>query len=182
MRPTISSLKVAQKFGKKHAHILRDIQNLNIPKDFNQSNFGLTSYVDQQGREQPCYDLTRDGFALLAMGFTGKAALQWKIRFLECFNKMETELLKIKEQALLQNLALTQKPLLAQTRRAAAQAALSITPRQQAHFKKVLRYYALGLSKNEIRKLCQIDHKVVTRILTKAQMLGLLEDENHAQQ
>lgn len=58
-------------------------------KDFGQSNFGLSSYLNDQGKEQPAYSMTRDGFTLLAMGFTGHKALQWKIKYIEAFNAME---------------------------------------------------------------------------------------------
>ena len=71
-----SSLKVAEVFEKEHCHVLRDIENLtaSIDKDFGQSNFGLTSYTDSANRQQPAYNLTRDGFSLLVMGFTGEKA------------------------------------------------------------------------------------------------------------
>lgn len=92
--PTCSSLDLAAHFGKRHDHVLRDIEALraNLPEDFDRSNFGEISYLDNYGREQPAFHLTRDGFTLLAFGFTGKRALAWKVRYIEAFNAMEREL------------------------------------------------------------------------------------------
>lgn len=80
---------VAETFGKDHRHVLRDIDN--IKKDV--SNFGQmffeTEAPDSYGRLQRVYQMTRDGFTLLAMGFTGSDAMEWKLKYLEAFNKME---------------------------------------------------------------------------------------------
>lgn len=92
-----TSLKVAETFEKKHQHVLRDIDSLK--KDV--SNFGHmfeeTSIKDSYGREQRAYFMNRDGFTLLAMGYTGKKALQFKLKYIEDFNKMEKT---IREQEL----------------------------------------------------------------------------------
>jgi len=87
---TVNSKKIADTFGKTHRHVLRDIQDL-IEKtgDFGGSNFGLSSYQSLQNKTLPCYEITRDGFALLAMGFTGERAIDWKIKYLNAFNEME---------------------------------------------------------------------------------------------
>lgn len=90
-----TSLDVAKVFGKKHFHVLRDIENIlndlrEIGDLLNSSNFGLVKYKDQKGELRPAYQISRDGFSLLAMGFTGKKALQWKIAFINAFNQMES--------------------------------------------------------------------------------------------
>lgn len=89
-----TSRVVAEKFGKHHKNVLRDIEN--VMKDageaFNRLNFEPVSYLDAKGEERPMYEMTRDGFTLLAFGFTGKAAMEWKIRFIEAFNLMEAEI------------------------------------------------------------------------------------------
>ena len=85
-RVMVSSLQVAEHFGKRHDNILRDIKRLEIPEDFRLLNFEESSYVNQQGKEQPMYLMTRDGFTLLVMGFTGPRAVKWKIRLIEGFN------------------------------------------------------------------------------------------------
>lgn len=99
--PMASSLDVAKVFGKEHKNILRDIENLlqDIPEDWGLLNFELTSYVHpQNGETYPMYNLTRDAFTLLAMGFTGKKAMQFKIAYIEAFNAMEKSLMKYKNK------------------------------------------------------------------------------------
>jgi len=91
-RVTTTSLAVARHFGKKHKNIIQAIERLDIPADFNRLNFQPVKYSDEKGQERPMYILTRDGFTLLAMGFTGRAAMIWKIRYLEAFNRLEARL------------------------------------------------------------------------------------------
>jgi Rha family phage regulatory protein len=88
-RPVVSSLQVAEFFGKRHKDVLRKIDLLEIPPEFNERNFAPVEYEDGKGEVRPAYNLTRDGFTILAMGFTGKKAMQWKIRFIEAFSAME---------------------------------------------------------------------------------------------
>jgi Rha family phage regulatory protein len=83
-----TSLNIAEVFGKPHGHVLRSIRDLDSPKEFNESNFGLIKYVDAQGRKKPMYNITRDGFALLVMGYTGERAMQFKLAYIEAFNRM----------------------------------------------------------------------------------------------
>ena len=92
-----TSLKVAEVFEKDHGHILRDVRNL-INQMEGLSNFGLSSmfiegtYTNQQNKQQPMYYLNRDGFTLLAMGFTGQKALEFKLKYIAEFNRMEAAL------------------------------------------------------------------------------------------
>ena len=86
---TTTSRKIAETFGKQHAHVLRDIQNLECSQEFNKSNFGLVDYKDQKGELRPEYLITRDGFSFLAMGFTGKKASEFKEMYIKAFNAME---------------------------------------------------------------------------------------------
>lgn len=92
--PTVSSDYVARVFKKEHSKVIRAIENL--PNDeFKQRNFTLSSQVRKNGlfdKDTKCYALTRDGFSLLVMGFTGEKAYQWKIEFIKAFNAMEAEL------------------------------------------------------------------------------------------
>lgn len=85
-----TSLQLADTFEKGHQHILRDIDGLK--KDV--SNFGQMflegNEPDSYGRDRRTYYMNRDGFTLLAMGFTGKKALQFKLQYIDAFNKMET--------------------------------------------------------------------------------------------
>lgn len=94
--PYVSSLNIADHFQKRHADVLEAIRRVSseCPPEFIERNFSLNKYSDDIGRELPMYQLTRDGFTLLAMGVAGKKALAWKIRYIEAFNAMERELLK----------------------------------------------------------------------------------------
>lgn len=87
-----SSLQVAETFDKRHDHIIRDIEKLQ--KDL--PNFGemflLSNIPDGYGRSRKAYYMNRDGFTLLAMGFTGKKALKFKMQYIEAFNKMEDQI------------------------------------------------------------------------------------------
>lgn len=94
-QPTTTSKNIADIFGKNHSHVLRDIQNLNIPEYFRKSNFGLSSF-SAGTRKYPMYEITRDGFTILAMGFTGKKAMEWKIKYIEAFNRMEATVREIR--------------------------------------------------------------------------------------
>ena len=84
-----TSLDVAEKFGKQHFHVLRDIKNLECSDEFRQSNFGLSEYKDDRGKDQKSYLISRGGFSFLAMGFTGKKAAEWKEKYIQAFDQME---------------------------------------------------------------------------------------------
>jgi Rha family phage regulatory protein len=88
-----SSRDVADFFGKRHDNVIRDIRELMASQpDFSDLNFRHHRYVDKGGRNLPCFDMTRDGFTLLAMGFTGDKALQFKIKYIDAFSRMEAAL------------------------------------------------------------------------------------------
>jgi anti-repressor protein len=87
----VSSREVAERFGKEHKHVLESITN--IGQQMSTAEFSAlfknSTYKASNGKTNPEYLLTRDGFSLLAMGFTGAKALEWKLKYLEAFNKME---------------------------------------------------------------------------------------------
>lgn len=91
-----TSLLVAEKFNKQHSKVMRAIEN--ILEGI--ANFGDTPKLfelayevnEQNGVSYPMYYINRDGFTLLAMGFTGKEALAWKLKYIEAFNEMEQRL------------------------------------------------------------------------------------------
>ncbi len=92
--PTTTSVEIARTFGKIHRDVVRAIENLmaQLPAEALR-NFAHTPLTNQQnGETYPAYRLTRDGFTLLAMGFTGKKALAFKLAYIEAFNRMEAEL------------------------------------------------------------------------------------------
>ncbi|EBD1730025.1 TPA: Rha family transcriptional regulator [Campylobacter jejuni] len=89
-----TSLSVAEVFNKNHKNIIRKINE--FPKDnFTKLNFEPSKYIDSTGRILPCYKITRDGFSLLVMGFTGEKAYKWKVEFIKVFNEMEKRLRNI---------------------------------------------------------------------------------------
>lgn len=93
-KPTVTSKQVADHFGKIHRDVMRAIRNeLETAGDFGVRNFALSSYTSLQNKKLECYEMTRDGFSLMAMGFIGDEAQQWKIKYIEAFNAMERELL-----------------------------------------------------------------------------------------
>ena len=88
----VSSLQIAEHFGKRHAHLMRNIENaiLTEPKiGLSDSPFRKSYYKDESGKKNPMYYLTRDGFSFLVMGFTGKKAAEWKWKYIAAFNSME---------------------------------------------------------------------------------------------
>ena len=94
---TVSSLQVAEDFEKQHKHILNAISKLESeiqPAENSARYFLSSSYVDAKGENRKCYNLTRDGFSLLVMGFTGKKALEWKLKYIEAFNLMEQKIME----------------------------------------------------------------------------------------
>lgn len=95
-QPVTTSVKIAEVFGKEHKNVIRTINNiigdLRNLEDSGRLNFEPSSYINLQGKEQKQYIVTRDGFTLLAMGFTGKKALEFKIQYIAAFNAMEQAL------------------------------------------------------------------------------------------
>ncbi len=89
--PVVSSMKVAEHFSKRHGDVLRDIRRITkeVSKEFSQRNFAFTHYLDEQGKKRPLCELTKDGFAITAMGFTGKEAMTMKEAYIAQFNEME---------------------------------------------------------------------------------------------
>ncbi|END8525509.1 Rha family transcriptional regulator [Escherichia coli] len=87
-----SSLAVADFFSKRHDDVLKKIRILDCSPEFCARNFSVSDYTDCTGRKLPCYQITRDGFAFLAMGFTGKRAARFKEAYINAFNLMEKSL------------------------------------------------------------------------------------------
>lgn len=90
-----TSQLIADKFGKRHDNILRAVANLDCSDEFRRLNFEELNYLDEQGKPRKNYDISRDGFSILAMGFTGKSAAKWKEQFIAAFGKMERELQRL---------------------------------------------------------------------------------------
>lgn len=86
----VSSRVVAQDFGKRHADVIRAIEEYLADAEVRSLNYFIEGiYNDNQNKPRKKFLMTRDGFSLLVMGFKGKEALQWKLKYIEAFNKME---------------------------------------------------------------------------------------------
>lgn len=87
-----NSRDVADYFGKRHDDILKKLRNIDSSPEFNARNFAEVNYIDAKGEKRPMYEMTKDGFVFLVMGFTGKKAAQFKEAYIAEFNRMESEL------------------------------------------------------------------------------------------
>lgn len=83
-----TSLKVAESFGKQHKHVIESIKNLAAENSATKLFFKKGTY-ENRGKQYPMYYMNRDGFTLLVMGFTGKRAMDFKLKYIAAFNEME---------------------------------------------------------------------------------------------
>ena len=157
-----TSLEIAKVFEKNHKDVLRTIMCLDLPQDFGRRNFAPSEYswVNNLGKEvkSKMYLITRDGFTLLAMGFTGAKAMQFKIAYIEAFNTMEAKLREQQTTPVQPELPLEppQTPYIAALLKmkyrgvpvipnADLAAMLGLTTRQLAHVKSRNNIYTEGL-------------------------------------
>ena len=103
-----TSLIVAQVFEKEHKNVVRDIENLSCSESFNRLNFERITYRDSRNREQTAYEMTKDGFSFLVMGYTGAKAGEFKEKFISEFNKREM-MLKDDDYILMRSQQILQK-------------------------------------------------------------------------
>lgn len=89
--PVASSREIAKRFGKEHKHVLAAIRQILVAENSATKFFHETTF-EYRGQKFPEYLMNRDGFSLLAMGFTGKEAVQWKLKYIQAFNAMEQQL------------------------------------------------------------------------------------------
>ena len=87
-----TSRAVAEIFGKRHDDVLKAIRNIECSEGFSLRNFTESKYKDSRGKHQPMFLLTKDGFAFVAFGFTGKKAAAFKESYINRFNEMESAL------------------------------------------------------------------------------------------
>lgn len=89
-----TSQKVADYFGKRHDNVLRKIRQIRdeCPKEFAILNFEEADFIDKNGETQPVFKLSKDGYMLVVMGFTGSAAMLIKVRYIQAFNWMSGQL------------------------------------------------------------------------------------------
>lgn len=93
----VSSRQIAESFEKEHKHILRDVENIKSAGGVqNWANLFIENQYQHEQNKQwyKEYLLTRDGFSILVMGFTGQKALEWKLKYIDAFNRMERMLME----------------------------------------------------------------------------------------
>ena len=88
----VSSREIATNFEKQHKHVIEKIENTRAENSAIQEMFIESTYIASNGKTNKEFLITRDGFSLLVMGFTGSKAMNWKLRYIEAFNKMEQQL------------------------------------------------------------------------------------------
>lgn len=168
-----NSLMVAKMFNKTHQHVLRDIAKITesksgLSEEFRVHNFVKSSYKDSTGRKLPCYDMTRDGFTVIVMGYTGQRAMRFKETYIHRFNEMESFIRTLVE-------ARTQFPLLTENIKL-----LHENPKPY-HFSNecdMLNRLVLGMTAKQFRETNQLgDVKSIRPYLSSDQinMLDILQ-------
>lgn len=151
---TTNTLIIAEQFGKRHDDVLKAVSKLECSADFNLRNFAEITYYDSRGRKQRAFEITRDGFMFLAMGFTGSKAAQLKEAFIGAFNQLEQRL-RAQESG---NVS------------ALRAALLSAKPR----WCTILRAHRAGLKQIETARLLGVSRETVRIETRRMQALGLL--------
>ena len=165
-----TSLIIASVFGKNHKEVLRDIQNLSCSKDFNERNFAPISYFDSMNREQRAYEVTKDGFSFLVMGYTGNKAGEFKEKFINEFNKRES-LLKNDDYIISRAISLLServKTLEEQVRQKALREAMPVEPIGE-RLDELIKHYHLNKNRLSIR-LEMKSNSLITRIVNNSKM------------
>lgn len=104
-----TSRNVAHVFVKEHKSVLRSIDQLQMSNDFRQRNFALTDFIDKNGDTQRKYEMTRDGWSILVMGFQGEKAMKFKERYIAKFNEMEKRITDPSKMTMLEWIELARK-------------------------------------------------------------------------
>ena len=99
-RATTTSLEVAKIFNKKHKNVLRDIENLDTSSAFHRLNFEPIFHRDSYDREQKMYQICKDGFVFLVMGYRGQTAAAFKESYINEFNRREREITRLQTVAM----------------------------------------------------------------------------------
>lgn len=104
-----TTLSVAENFEREHYDVIKSVEKLKEDVGTFSEMFFETSEPDSYGRDRKVYLMNRDGFTLLAMGFTGKKALEFKLKYIQAFNRMEEQLKQPSNTKLLLKAALEQE-------------------------------------------------------------------------
>lgn len=155
-----TSLDISDHFQRPHKDILRAIENLECSQDFSRRNFAPISYNDGYNRKQPAFEITKDGFMFLCMGFTGTQAALWKERYITEFNRMESAL-NSDIPALIRSLQAERDRL--------QQALLGSHPVWQ----QAWQFRAMGLTDRQVAKLMDLSIDRVRKMFAKIREAGL---------
>ena len=174
-RDVTTSLIVAEVFGKEHRKVCRDIESLSCSNEFRVANFVQTPYTHpQNGQEYHYYEMTKDGFSFLVMGYTGKKAGEFKEMFINEFNKREMMLksddyILARSQEILHN-----RLLLAEKQLEAAQATINSQSAQLKAQASKVEYTDNVLNSTNTYTSTQIAKELDLR--TAEQLHGILKD------
>ena len=185
--PVVLSTDVARHFQRRHKHVLDDIRRIQsiCPKSFFGPNFRPIETEVTVGfgvRKNPAYQLTRDAFSLLVMGMTGKAAILWKLRYIEAFNALEAAALEnradlARESGYRQGLdagRASVAPLLDEVRGTTARQFWRLGPARKRRLRTAVRYRKMGLGIAAIAKLLDVSSREISNLLDAAEALGEL--------
>lgn len=183
-QPAVRSDILAHHFKRNHKNVLRDIGKLRgkCPILFFQLNFEPVEYTDSKGEKRPAYFLTRDGFSLLVMGFTGAEAVHWKIRYIEAFNALEAAARESRAELAREagyRLGIDEgrasvAPRLDEVRGETARLIWRLGPARKRRLRAAVRYRKMGLGIHAIAKLLDVSNREVSNLLKAAEALGEL--------
>jgi len=161
--PATNTLIIAEHFGKNHKDVLRSLRELinDCSEEFGRRNFAPTPYYDAQGKQRTMYSLTRDGFMLLSMGFTGTNATRLKIAFIEEFNRMEAALHQP-----------TPRP--GQVEEVQSRRAREELLKAKPLWNRIAKYIGMGLSGAEIGMLLKCNVSTIRKHRRRMEACGLL--------
>ncbi|WP_299393896.1 Rha family transcriptional regulator [uncultured Desulfovibrio sp.] len=194
-QPAVRSDIVAYHFKRSHKNVLRDIAKLRskCPESFHRLNFEPMFIETQIGngatRQDRAYLLTRDGFSLLVMGFTGAEAVRWKLRYIEAFNSLEAAALAqraelAREAGYRQGVDDGRAAALPDVKAAEAKGraegvalGMALRPVRREQLLKVRRYLSMGLTMREIGLLLGLRKSAAYGLIRQARELGLLDND-----
>ena len=166
-----TSWEVARYFEKQHKDVLKAIRNIECSREFNERNFALVEYTDEKGEKRPMYEMTRDGFTFVGMGFTGPQAARFREAYIDAFNKMEEALRRIQQETLIDQV---KKEALGYFRKGAALTALI---QQRDILEKVEKFYWFRvhgkLSHYEAALVCHLEYQHADDIARTLREIGL---------
>ena len=142
---------VARAFNKRHSDVLRAIDNLECSQEFSERNFALAKTKDKQGKKRRSFNITKDGFTFLAMGFTGKEAARFKEAYIKAFNDMADYIRSHKEKR--QDAKLEYRPMTEAIK-------LAHDPVQFYHFSNeadLINSIVIGMTAKRFKELNKVD-------------------------